>query len=86
MTILTGIKDGEYLAQFLGKKIAIRVGPKEPRPITFMFWIYPSLESIHANEMVVVKDSSGRLLSYKWSECENPYIILTDPQIRWEMK
>lgn len=75
--MITGIKDAEYLAQFLGKKIAIRVGPQEPIKVTFCYWVY-RLESIHANGSVVVKDTSGRMFAYKWTDCENPYVILAD--------
>lgn len=78
MTTLTGIHDAEYLAQFLGKKIAIRVGPKEPVKTTYCYWLYPELWDIFANGSVVVRDSEGRLFGYKWEECENPYILLQE--------
>ena len=52
MTTLTGIRDAQYLAQFLGGKIAIRIGPTDPIKATYSYWVYPSLESIHANKVV----------------------------------
>lgn len=79
MTTLTGIKDAQYLAQFLGKKIAIHVGKD-------YYWIYPYLQAIYAHEVVEVKDSEGRLFGYDWKDCESPYILLTNSNIEWEMK
>jgi hypothetical protein len=83
MTKMTGIKDAQYLAQFLGKKIAIHVGGNVGKN---SYWIYPSMESIHANGSIVVKDKEGRLFGYSWEDCENPYVLLTNSNIEWEMK
>jgi hypothetical protein len=79
MTTLTGIKDAQYLAQFLGKKIAIQMGKNR-------YWIYHSLSEIHANGIVKVKDSKGVTFLYTWEDCENPFILLTNSNIEWEMK
>jgi hypothetical protein len=78
MTIMTGIKDGEYLAQFLGKKIAI----KENDTVS----IYQRLEAVFARGDVFVTCSKGITYKFKWDQCENPYMVLTDPTIQWEMK
>jgi hypothetical protein len=79
MTIITGIRDATYLAQFLGKRIAIKTGENK-------FDIYPTLHAIFANHVVWVLDAEHLLHVFEWEDCENPYIILTDPRIEWEMK
>jgi hypothetical protein len=66
---LTGIKDAEYLASFLGKRIAIRVDKNA-------YELYPILYSICENGSVEVKDSAGNKIMKFWSDCENPYVIL----------
>lgn len=76
MTTLTGIKDGMYLAQFLGKKIAIQ-DERNPNK----YYLYPELVSIHSAKYVTVRDMNNQIESFSWSRCENPYIILQDKEI-----
>lgn len=66
---LSGIKNAEYLASYIGKKIAIKVDKDK-------YDIYPMLMSIHANRMVVVQTKSGRMFAFSWDVCESPYILL----------
>lgn len=75
MTTLTGIKDAQYLAQFLGKKIAIRTD--DPN----VYELYPVLSAIFAGEVVMVVDSNGDTHHFSWDQCQNPYIILMDKEI-----
>ena len=71
MTTLTGIKNAEYLAQFLGKKIAVRDAHNPKR-----YFLYPKLYAIYANNLVDVETSDGMLLKFSWNYLENPYIII----------
>lgn len=74
MTIMTGIKDAEYLAQFLGKLIAIKSRD------ALRFDIY-HLTAIFAGKTVQVTDKQGDTYFFEWSECENPYLVLNLPDI-----
>jgi hypothetical protein len=77
MIILSGIKNAEYLAQFLGKKIAIK-SLADPSK----YFLFPRLFSISDDRTVVVKDAKGTPYTYPWDACENPYILLqTDVEI-----
>lgn len=75
MSILSGIHDAEYLAQFLGKRIAIKTS--DPN----VYELYPVLYSICSNHSVEVQDSGGNKHLKFWSDCENPYIVLLDKEI-----
>lgn len=75
MTIITGIKDATYLAQFLGKKIAIKGA------LPNQYYIFPILVSIHYEKTVQVKDSDGELYTFTWDACESPYVILMDHEV-----
>jgi hypothetical protein len=70
MTTLTGIKDAQYLAQFLGRKIAV----KTTRPDVYE--LYPMLYSIHANRTVTLRDKEEKEYTVSWDELENPYILI----------
>jgi len=78
MTTLTGIKNAEYLAQFLGGRIAIQG--------THSTYGIFRLVSIHADKSVHVEDSQGTRYKFPWEQCENPYIILTNSNLRVEIK
>jgi hypothetical protein len=75
MTQLTGIKDAEYLAQFLGKKIAIKGA------LPSQFYVFPLLAEIHYDKTVKVKDSEGTYHTFTWSACESPYVILMEKDV-----
>lgn len=78
MANLTGIKNAEYLAQFLGGKIIIRQDEK--------LYLYPILTAIYAWNQVEVEDSNRIRYKFGWKQCENPYLILTDHRLTWEQK
>lgn len=69
-TILTGIKSSCYLAQFLGRKIAVKRSENE-------YDIYNCLWAIYANQTAVVRDKEERETVVSWEKLENPYILLT---------
>ena len=71
---MTGIKDAQYLAQFLGKLIAIKARD------ALRFDIY-KLTAIFSIGTVEVTDKSGGTHFFEWSECENPYLVLNMPSI-----
>jgi len=71
MTILNGIHDAEYLAQFLGKRIAIKTSVPNKYDIYY-------LSAIFANRVVQVADKSGQTFFFEWNECENPYVIVIE--------
>ena len=81
MANLSGIKNAEYLAQFLGKKILIRVEQGKQDK----FALYPILYNIDADHNVQVIDSEDRLHTFTWEQCENPYMILIGT-IKWEQR
>jgi len=76
MTTLNGVRDAEYLAQFLGKKIAVRDAQNPNR-----YFLYPELVSIHSNKLAHVKTRDGIELIFSWDYLENPYIVLTDAEV-----
>ena len=78
MSQLTGIRDADYLVQFLGGRIAIQ-------GTNSVYGIF-TLVSIHADKSVHVEDSKGTRYKFPWEQCENPYILLTDPRITVEIK
>jgi len=71
MTTLTGLKDAEYMAQFLGKKIAVK-SSKYPK----RYYLYPMLYSINADREAQVLDTDDNLHVFQWDDLENPYILL----------
>ncbi len=79
MSNLSGIKDAEYLAQFLGKKIAIKSEVRYDK-----YYIFPLLSEIHYDGRVIVKDTNGLEYEFTWEDCFNPYVILLEPNIKWE--
>lgn len=77
MSTLNGIHDAQYLAQFLGKRIAIRDAQNPNK-----YYLYPKLFAIFCNSLVRVEDSKNEQFTFEWEQCESPYIILnTDVEV-----
>jgi hypothetical protein len=76
MTTLNGIHDAQYLAQFLGKKIAVRDAHNPNK-----YAIYPTLYGIFSSGRVLVRDSQNHNRLFNWDRCESPYVILQNKEI-----
>jgi len=76
MTTLNGIHDAQYLAQFIGKKIAVRDAHNPNK-----YAIYPKLYAIYSDGLAHVMDKDGHILIYSWDYLESPYVILQDKEI-----
>lgn len=71
MTTLTGIKNAEYLARFLGKKIAVQDEKNKKK-----YYLYPKLYSITCRGDVLIEDKEGIMHTFRWERCENPYVVV----------
>lgn len=80
MSNLTGIRDAEYLAQFLGKRIAVQDKENPNRYHIRKLW------AINSDEYAIVLDKDGKNDIVQWSRLENPYIILGNPHMILEDK
>ena len=83
MTTFNGIHDAQYLAQFLGKKIAVRDAHNPNKYDPNKYAIYPKLYAIYSDGLAHVMDKDGHILIYSWDYLESLYVIL---QLEIEIK
>lgn len=77
---MTGIRNARYLADFLGKRIAVQDSTNPNK-----YYLY-HLTAIYADHLVQVTDKQGQTYFMTWEECENPYVIIILPNVEIETR